>query len=111
MKKTLLVISFLLTQAFTQAAMAEIDAARQDELRYFVKHDCGSCHGMTMRGGLGPALLPDRLSAMPKSFLVSTILEGRPGTAMPGWKSMLTADEAAWITEQLQGGLMQPQQN
>lgn len=107
MKKALFIINLLMMQSFAQTAIAEVDAARQDELRYFVKHDCGSCHGMTLKGGLGPALLPNRLSAMPKSFLVNTILEGRPNTAMPAWKSMLTVDEATWITEQLQHGQLQ----
>lgn len=83
---------------------AEISSARQNELLYFLKHDCGSCHGMTLQGGLGPALLPETLAGKPKSYLVTTIMEGRKGTAMPGWKSMLTQAEAAWITQQLQSG-------
>jgi hypothetical protein len=31
---------------------------RQKELIHLVRQDCGSCHGMTLQGGLGPALLP-----------------------------------------------------
>ena len=91
----------------TQIAFAEVDPARQNELLYFVKHDCGSCHGMTLNGGLGPALLPQTLSAQPKSYIVHTIMEGRKNTAMPPWKSMLSRDEATWIAEQLQQGLIQ----
>ncbi len=103
--------AILLTiQTFTQVAFADVDPARQNELLYFIKHDCGSCHGMTLKGGLGPALLPQTLSAQPKSYLVSTIMEGRKDTAMPPWKSMLTLDEASWITERLQKGLIQPTQ-
>ncbi len=102
MKKALFVISLLVTHV----AIAEITAARQDELLYFLKHDCGSCHGMTLKGGLGPALLPETLAAKPKSYLVTTIMEGRQNTAMPPWKSMLTNDEAIWITHQLQKGLV-----
>ena len=94
-----------MTQAvIAQNAVNKIDSARQIELLYFLKHDCGSCHGMTLKGGLGPALLPETLSAKPASFLVTTILEGRENTAMPPWKSMLSYDEAVWITEQLQSG-------
>jgi len=98
---------------FTQAAIAEtaatkISSARQNELLYFIKHDCGSCHGMTLKGGLGPALLPETLSAKPKDYLVATILEGRINTAMPPWKSMLSHNDAVWITEQLQNGSVQP---
>lgn len=100
---------------FTQTVIAEtaatqISSARQDELLYFIKHDCGSCHGMTLKGGLGPALLPETLAAKPKDYLVATILEGRQNTAMPPWKSMLSHDDATWITEQLQNGSVQPTQ-
>ncbi|MDT8281803.1 MAG: cytochrome c [Gammaproteobacteria bacterium] len=96
----MLVISLLVTQV----SVAEIDAARQDELLYLLKHDCGSCHGMTLKGGLGPALLPETLAGKPESYLVTTILEGRENTAMPPWKSMLSRDEAIWLVEQLQSG-------
>jgi mono/diheme cytochrome c family protein len=33
---------------------AALDTARQAELLHLLKHDCGSCHGMTRKGGLGP---------------------------------------------------------
>ena len=92
---------------FAQTAIAEVDPARQNELLYFIKHDCGSCHGMTLKGGLGPALLPETLAAKPKDYLVATILEGRVNTAMPPWKSMLSHNDAVWITEQLQNGSVQ----
>jgi len=62
---------------------------------------------MTLKGGLGPALLPETLSVKPKNYLVTTIMEGRQNTAMPPWKSMLTYDEAAWIVDQLQNGTVQ----
>ena len=38
-----------------EPAAAEPADSRQAELTHLVKHDCGSCHGMTMKGGLGPA--------------------------------------------------------
>lgn len=107
MKQMLFIISLLTSQA----GFADISLARQNELLYFVKHDCGSCHGMTLKGGLGPALLPGTLSAKPKGFLVTTIMEGRENTAMPPWKSMLTRNEATWITEQLQQGSLLPGKN
>jgi len=116
MKKTLFKTSFPeisiilgTTLLASQNAMAEtaitgVNPARQNELVYFIKHDCGSCHGMTLKGGLGPALLPETLSAQPKEYLVTTILEGRKNTAMPPWKSMLSRSDALWIAEQLQSG-------
>ena len=97
---------FVFSLLTTQAVIAQPDAERQNELLYFIKHDCGSCHGMTLKGGLGPALLPETLSAKPKDYLVTTILEGRKNTAMPPWKTMLSQDDARWITEQLQNGSM-----
>ena len=96
--------------AMAEAAITEVNATRQNELVYFLKHDCGSCHGMTLKGGLGPALLPETLSAQPKEYLVTTILEGRKNTAMPPWKSMLSRKDALWITEQLQSGLIEQTQ-
>ena len=86
--------------------MAEVDVARQNELVYFIKHDCGSCHGMTLKGGLGPALLPATLAAKPVEYLVTTIMEGRKNTAMPPWKTMLSQNDATWIAKQLQQGLI-----
>ncbi len=78
-----------------------IDAGRQAELNYLLEQDCGSCHGMTRKGGLGPALLPVNLMGKPDELLIATILDGRPGTAMPPWRGQLTEAEAAWLVEQL----------
>jgi len=102
---SILGMSVLLTQAaLADSKVSNIDQKRQDELRYFVKHDCGSCHGMTLKGGLGPALLPEALLGKAKEFLITTILEGRENTAMPPWNPMLSRDDATWIVEQLQSG-------
>ncbi len=80
-------------------------AARRAELLNMVRHDCGSCHGMTMKGGLGPALTPDALRSRPSDMLAATILHGRAGTPMPPWQDFVSADEATWIVNQLQKGL------
>lgn len=81
------------------------DDARQHELRRLVRDECGSCHGLTLRGGLGPALTPDRLAPLPAESLAATILYGRPGTAMPPWRRFLGDAEAQWIVEELRRGL------
>jgi cytochrome c55X len=104
MKSMSFIASFLLVSA-SHLAMADISTERQTELMYLLKQDCGSCHGMTLKGGLGPSLLPESLNGKPKVLLVTTILEGRTGTAMPPWKAMLTQDEAEWITVQLLQGV------
>jgi cytochrome c55X len=77
---------------------------RQQELRNLLIQDCGSCHGLTMKGGLGPALLPSNLKGKSAEFITSTILDGRPGTAMPGWRPLLSVSEAQWMTDQLLDG-------
>lgn len=77
---------------------------RTRELIRMVRQDCGSCHGLTLRGGLGPALLPETLRDKPPAGLKHTILLGRPGTAMPPWQPFLSEAEADWIVAQLLRG-------
>lgn len=81
-----------------------LSAARRSELITLVRQDCGSCHGMTLQGGLGPALLPQTLQDKPADYLQFVILNGRPGTAMPPWSRFLNEAEAAWIARHLQQG-------
>ena len=83
------------------------DAVRQKELVRLVRQDCGSCHGMTLQGGLGPALLPATLQEKPVEGLVATIYYGRPGTPMPPWKQFMSEAEAGWIVQQLTSGFPQ----
>lgn len=104
MTKVLLPLASLML-LMTNVCSAEVTAARQTELMYLLKQDCGSCHGMTLKGGLGPALLPETLAGKPEQLLVAAILDGREGTAMPGWKTMLNQDDATWLTRQLQRGV------
>jgi cytochrome c55X len=86
------------------AAVAEIPKARQDELRHLLLHDCGSCHGLTMRGGLGRPLLPEALAGRSDDALAEVILQGIRGTAMPPWRDELTAGEALWMVRELRKG-------
>lgn len=104
LKTPLFLVSLMLV---SELALAEVAASRQSELMHLLKQDCGSCHGMTLKGGLGPALLPAQLAGKPIEYLVATILEGHANTAMPGWKTMLTTDEALWIANQLKQGIPQ----
>ena len=83
---------------------AEITPARQSELLHMLKHDCGSCHGLTMAGGLGPALTPKSLVGKPEELLLNTILDGRPGTPMPPWRNILIKDEVVWLLDVLKEG-------
>ena len=76
---------------------AEPAPERQATLRNLLKNDCGACHGLTLKGGMGPALLPDSLAGKTDEFLVATILNGRKGTAMPPWQPFMNRDEALWL--------------
>jgi cytochrome c55X len=74
---------------------------REHALVRMVRQDCGSCHGMRLTGGLGPPLTREALADKPVDSMAATIYHGRPGTPMPGWRSMLSQDEALWIATQL----------
>ena len=104
-KKMRPVIAALLAMTTSLAALAEIQPQRQAELAYLLKHDCGSCHGMRLEGGLGPALKPDRLANWNPNQLAVTILYGRPGTPMPPWQPFLSQEEALWLAGQLKRGI------
>jgi cytochrome c55X len=83
---------------------ADISAPRQAELKHLLTQDCGSCHGLTLKGGLGPALTPEAIAARPIDVLRDVILDGIPGTPMPPWRGMVTAEEAEWLAHALRRG-------
>lgn len=91
------------------ALAAEPAPERARELVRMVRQDCGSCHGMTLNGGLGPALTAEALKArdIPKESLVATIVTGRPGTPMPPWHRFVSEAEAEWIVDRLLEGFPQ----
>lgn len=86
-----------LCAAFPAISAAEPSPARQTELRQLLKNDCGACHGLTLQGGMGPALLPENLAGKTNEGLATTILEGRQGTAMPPWQPFMNREEALWL--------------
>jgi cytochrome c55X len=77
---------------------------RPAELARLVLQDCGSCHGLTLAGGLGPDIRPAALAGQEPEAVAAVILDGRPGTAMPPWRPLLTEAEAAWIAGYLLEG-------
>jgi cytochrome c55X len=100
--------SVLSLVGLASATAAPVSAVRQSELHNLLVQDCGSCHGLTMRGGLGPALLPENLRERPREALIDTVMYGRPDTAMPPWNTMLSREEAAWMIDQLRRGVTAP---
>ena len=106
MLRTASILSALLlgpVLAFAQSEPSP-DASRSRELVRMVRQDCGSCHGMRLTGGLGPALTREALADAPLESLAATIYHGRPGTPMPPWRAMLNEAEAHWIAVRLQQG-------
>lgn len=97
-----------LTQAaerdFGGAGAVEPDAERRQSLVRMVRHDCGSCHGLTLAGGLGPALTPAALAYKSPHYLKLIILYGRNGSPMPAWRPLLSEADAEWIAAQLLKG-------
>lgn len=93
------------TSALAQAPAPQPEPARQQALLRMVRQDCGSCHGMRMTGGLGPALTPQALAERSPESVFATIYHGRPGTPMPPWRGLVSEAEARWIAERLRAGL------
>jgi cytochrome c55X len=103
-----IIIFFLILFCFSAVNYAyaeEPSLDRQSELKHLLLHDCGSCHGMTMKGGLGPALTTDALSNKSEEDLFQIINNGRPGTPMPPWKGILSETDMQWLVATLKKGL------
>jgi cytochrome c55X len=109
MWKTLVGITFVLSAWFVAPPVFAADTtpslARQREIIELLREDCGSCHGMTLKGGLGPPLTPQALADKPADMLRATILNGRAGTPMAPWRPFLSDTEAAWLTGRLKQGI------
>ena len=69
---TLIIVSGWLA---TAAGAAEPSVPRQQALVRMVRQDCGSCHGMRLTGGLGPALTPQALADKPLASMTATIFD------------------------------------
>ena len=96
-----LIPALILTTVSAYGAAKEPDHARQQELLHLLLADCGSCHGMTMNGGLGPALREKDLATKPDEYLAIIISEGSAGTPMPPWRDFLTDEEVRWMVDVL----------
>jgi len=95
----------LMTMVSHSFAEMSVTSERQQVLMDLLRNDCGACHGLTMKGGLGLPLTPDALRDKDSNGLLLTILDGRPGTAMPPWRRFLSEADARWMLQQLQRGL------
>ncbi|MBM3565125.1 MAG: cytochrome c [Alphaproteobacteria bacterium] len=94
-----------MSAAFAAGAAGALSPAREKELVHLIRQDCGACHGMTMKGGLGSPLLPETLAGKDDDALKGIIMDGIHGTPMPPWRPLLTEGEVAWIVKKLKEGL------
>lgn len=93
---------------FSTALAAGVSAERQGQLERLLLQDCGSCHGMRLTGGLGPALTRHAIAGKPRETLIATVTYGRPDTAMPAWNALLSEQEIAWLVDRLIEGKPTP---
>ena len=102
--KTGMVLCLCGLPAAPAAYAGELTAGRQSELRNLVLQDCGSCHGMTLKGGLGSPLLPGDLDGVEAATIAQIVLDGIPDTPMPPWRGLLSDKDALWIAQALKSG-------
>ena len=94
--------SLLLITLISAGVSADLlPVERQQQLQYLLEQDCGSCHGMRLTGGLGPALTGEALAGKSRELLIDTIREGRAGTPMPPWKTLLADSDISWLVDYL----------
>ena len=98
-------------QLLSVAVRAELPASRQSEILHLLRHDCGSCHGMTLKGGLGPPLTVERLGQKSAGELAVIIRNGVKETPMPPWEGILNDEDIAWLVKQLQQGMQDEHQD
>lgn len=94
-------LSQLCAEPSIQILASEPDTDRQQELQYLLKQDCGSCHGLRLKGGLGPPLLPEALKGKSKLYLKQVISKGIPGSAMPPWENLLPDNDIDYLVQLL----------
>lgn len=80
------------------------EAMDPDALAHLVHQDCGSCHGLTLKGGLGPDIRAEAISHYDAETLATVVLDGIPGTAMPPWRPLISEADAWRVARYLLTG-------
>jgi cytochrome c55X len=103
MRRPLCTLLLVAISLLPLAGTAEVglDHRRQQALIYMLHQDCGSCHGMRLTGGLGPALLSAELQQKPDAYLKHVIAKGVPDSAMPPWENILEPAEIDFLVTYL----------
>ncbi len=97
----LIVVALFVSPMVRTASAESLSSHRANELERLVRQDCGSCHGMTLKGGLGPDIRGATLKGADPETIAQIILDGVPGTPMPPWRPLMSEDEALWIANYL----------
>lgn len=79
----------------------ELSEKRKQQLDHLLIQDCGSCHGLKLTGGLGPAITPTQLESRSVEVLTDIILLGVPDTAMPPWNELISREDAIYLAKRL----------
>jgi len=93
------ILSYVAVAALA-GSMAQAGTSKMDFAKMYEK-ECQGCHGPIHQGGVGADLRPKALKKKNTQMLVDTILNGKPGTAMPAWKSTFSRDDAAGMVDWL----------
>jgi nitrite reductase (NO-forming)/hydroxylamine reductase len=91
-----LITAFLLagcTSGETEIAAGDEPLIQEKPVSAYFMDSCSGCHGPTRQGATGPALLPQRLDQTDE-YYIDVILNGKPGTVMPPWSSVLSDEDA-----------------
>jgi len=97
-------LAVLVLLATSTVNAAELSIPQQQGLERLVLQDCGSCHGMTLKGGLGPDIRAQTLIDWEPDALRYVILNGVEGTPMPPWRPLLSDADVDWIVKYLKKG-------
>lgn len=99
------------TDSLTTAQLTAPQTISTDEwdAAAFYATTCASCHGPTGGGSaVAPALNREAIQTAETEWLIETISNGRPGTAMPAWSvefgGRLKSDQIARMAAFLQAG-------
>lgn len=95
---------FFITLGSSKFLLAESLSTHHQTLLHLLRHDCGSCHGLRLLGGLGPPLTPTALTGRSKAYLEDVIYHGVPNMAMPPWKAILSREDIRWLVDRLLEG-------
>ncbi len=76
---------------------ARLAATETDVVLQLYKQHCAECHGENRLGGMGPALLPEKLKRLKQQTAQEVIRHGRVATQMPGFTEKLSPQDTALL--------------